>query len=185
VETDPLYEEVAALLAEPPSPPIPARDPVNQPMIRHWCDAMGDDLPVYVSAEAARAAGHPDVVAPPAALQMWTMPGLKMRGIEDASTRAHKVLMAAGYIGVVATDSRQTYHRYLTLGDEVTATTRLDDVSRRKQTALGIGYFVTSVTEYRDQNGELVGEMFFRTLWFRPGTGRSATTSASTEGGAL
>jgi acyl dehydratase len=175
VETDPLYDEVAVFLSEPPSPPVAGRDPVNQPMIRHWCDAMGDELPVYVSPEAARAAGHPDVVAPPAALQMWTMPGLRFRGVADASTRAHRVLMAAGYVGVVATDSRQTYHRYLTLGDEITATSRLDDVSRRKQTALGLGYFVTSVIEYRDRDGELVGEMLFRTLWFKPGTGRSAS----------
>ena len=28
--------------------PVVARDPVNQAMIRHWADAMGDDNPVYV-----------------------------------------------------------------------------------------------------------------------------------------
>jgi hypothetical protein len=181
VETDPLYEEVAAFLAEPPSPPIPARDPVNQPMIRHWCDAMGDDLPIYTSAEAARAAGHPDVVAPPAALQMWNMPGLKMRGIEDASLRARTALINAGYLGVVATDSRQTYHRYLKLGDEITGVTRLDAVSPRKQTALGEGYFLTTVTEYRDQYGALVGEMLFRTLWFKPGTARSTSAEKTAQ----
>jgi hypothetical protein len=41
-------------------------------------------------------------------------------------------------------------------------------VSPRKKTALGEGYFLTSITEYRDQHGELVGEMLFRTLWFQP-----------------
>ena len=167
-ETDPLYEAAAAFLTDPPSEPVPAWDPVNQPMIRHWCDAMGDELPIYTDAEAARTAGHPDVVAPPSALQMWTMPGLRLRGVEDASTRARTVLVEAGYGSVVATDSRQTYHRYLKLGDQVSATTRLDAVSSRKQTALGVGYFLTTVTEYHDQDGELVGEMLFRTLWFKP-----------------
>jgi hypothetical protein len=46
--------------------------------------------------------------------------------------------------------------------------TRLDAVSTRKRTALGDGYFLTTVTEYRDQRGELVGEMLFRVLWFKP-----------------
>ena len=168
METDPLYETLSAHMADPPSDPVPAWDPVNQPMIRHWCDAMGDDLPVYTDVEAARAAGHPDVVAPPAMLQAWTMPGLRLRGVEDGSTRARVKLADAGYRSVVATDCQQTYHRYLTLGDHLYATTRLDSVSTRKQTALGEGYFLTTVTEYRDQRGELVGEMSFRVLWFKP-----------------
>jgi acyl dehydratase len=165
---DPLYEGLRAFLAVPPSDPVPAWDPVNQPMIRHWCDAMGDGLPVYTDAEAARASGHPDVVAPPAALQMWTMPGLRLRGAEDGSTLARSLLAEHGYGSVVATDCRQTYHRYLTLGDHLSAVTRLDAVSPRKQTGLGEGYFLTTVTEYRDQHGELVGEMLFRVLWFKP-----------------
>jgi len=168
VETDPLYEKVVAHIADPPSTPVPARDPVNQPMIRHWCDAMGDELPIYTDVLAARAAGHPDVVAPPASLQAWTMPGLRLRAIEDGTTRAQAELVAAGFRAVVATNCEQTYHRYLTLGDHLYATTRLDSVSTRKQTGLGDGYFLTSITEYRDQHGELVGEMLFRVLWFQP-----------------
>ena len=168
METDPLYETVSAHTADPPSEPVPAWDPVNQPMIRHWCDAMGDELPIYTDVAAARAAGHPDVVAPPASLQTWTMPGLRMRGFEDGTTRAQATLVDAGYRAVVATDCEQTYHRYLTIGDHLYATSRLDSVSPRKKTALGEGYFLTSITEYRDQRGELVGEMLFRTLWFKP-----------------
>jgi len=167
-ESDPLYQALLAFVGEPPSEPVPAWDPVNQPMIRHWCDAMDDELPVYTDAAAAREYGHPDVVAPPAALQMWTMPGLRLRGVEDPSTRARAVLSEAGYGSVVATDCRQTYHRYLTIGDHLSAVTRLAEVSPRKRTALGDGYFLTTVTEYRDQDGEPVGEMLFRVLWFQP-----------------
>src|SRR5690606_41698615 len=43
------------------------RDPVNAPMIRHWCEAMGDANPAYTG---------PDAVAPPTMLQVWTMGGL-------------------------------------------------------------------------------------------------------------
>ena len=53
-----------------------ARDPVNQPMIRHWCDAVDDRNPVYTNPEFAKASVHGGVVAPPTMLQAWTMPGL-------------------------------------------------------------------------------------------------------------
>ena len=45
-------------------------------MIRHWVEAMGDDNPVYLDAEAAGATGRPGIVAPPVMLQAWTMRGL-------------------------------------------------------------------------------------------------------------
>lgn len=43
------------------------KDPVNMPMIRHWCEAMGDTNPAYAG---------PDAMAPPTMLQAWTMGGL-------------------------------------------------------------------------------------------------------------
>ncbi len=46
-------------------------------MIRHWVDAMGDENPVYVDDEAARANGFPGVVAPPTMLQAWIMRGYR------------------------------------------------------------------------------------------------------------
>ena len=42
------------------------RHPVNQPMVDHWLDAIGDRNPIYVDDAAAKAAGYPGVVAPPA-----------------------------------------------------------------------------------------------------------------------
>lgn len=45
-------------------------------MIHHWVDAIGDKNPIYVDEQAARAAGHPGIVAPPAMIQVWTMGGL-------------------------------------------------------------------------------------------------------------
>ena len=62
--------------AEGKSKPRVGRHPVNQPMVDHWLDAMGDKNPIYVDEEAAKAAGHPGIVAPPAMIQVWTMMGL-------------------------------------------------------------------------------------------------------------
>ena len=36
------------------------QDEVNQAMIRHFVEAVGDENPVYTDAEAARASGFPE-----------------------------------------------------------------------------------------------------------------------------
>ena len=156
--------------------PTTARDPVNQPMIRHWCDAMEDANPLYTDPDAAKRGPHQEITAPPAMLNAWTMIGLvpRVSDPEDPASGVYAMLDEAGYVGVVATNSEHVYHRYLKLGDHLTGVVKLVDVSDEKQTALGIGHFVTTETEYHDQHGDHVGSMFFRILKFRPGTGRTA-----------
>jgi len=152
-----------------------ARDPVNQAMIRHWCDAMDDGNPVYTDPDTAAASVHGGIVAPPAMLNAWTMPGLPGRPErpDDPSGAVYRDLDAAGYTSVVATDSEHEYARYLRLGDLVHGRSVVEDVSPEKETALGIGHFVTTVTDYTDARGEALGRMRFRILEFRPGTGRA------------
>lgn len=154
--------------------PRTARDPVNQPMINNWVEALGDTNPIYVDERAARAAGHPGIVAPPAMAQVWTMPGLGgSRPSDDPMNAVNDLLDAAGYTSVVATNCEQTYHRYLRIGETVRARTRLRDLVGPKRTALGEGWFATYIlTWYVDD--EPVTEMSFRMLKFAPGTGKSA-----------
>ena len=45
-----------------------------------------------------------------------------------------------------------------------------------KKTGLGEGYFITTLQTYRDQDGEVVGEMRFRILKFKPGQRARRTT---------
>ena len=42
------------------------------------------------------------------------------------------------------------------------------DLRRRRQTALGVGHFITTRQDYFDADGERVGSMLFRILKFRP-----------------
>ena len=58
-DADALLTKLRAFEGMPSGPPMEARDEVNQAMIRHWIDAMGDENPVYVDDEAARANGFP------------------------------------------------------------------------------------------------------------------------------
>ena len=156
-------------------PPEPAPDPVNQPMIRHWVEAIGDANPVYVDPEAAARSVHGQIVAPPVMLQAWVMRGFKPRPRTGGTAQDElmRLLDGAGFTSVVATNCEQEYPRYLHLGDHLSATTVIESVSDEKATALGVGHFVTTRIEYRTDDGELVGTMRFRILKFKPGTGRT------------
>ncbi|MDY6810890.1 MAG: bifunctional MaoC family dehydratase N-terminal/OB-fold nucleic acid binding domain-containing protein [Actinomycetota bacterium] len=157
-----------AIKADGPSAPRAGRDPINQPMIHNWVEAMGDRNPVYVDDDAARAAGHPGVVAPPAMAQVWTMRGLHaQRAADDPLGRATELFDQAGYTSVVATNCDTVYHRYTRPGEQVTISSDLTDVVGPKQTALGEGWFFTTRNVW-SVGDEVVAEMSFRILKFRP-----------------
>jgi uncharacterized OB-fold protein/acyl dehydratase len=159
-------------------PPVVARDPVNQSMIRHWCDAIGDANPVYTDPEAAAASVHGGVVAPPTMLQAWSMRGLEPTGSKQPNVQDElmAVLNAAGFSSVVATNCDQAYARYLKPGDVITISAVIDAVSVEKHTALGDGHFVTTKTTFSDQHGDVVGTMTFRILKFRPAASGGAAS---------
>ena len=170
---DAVHAQLLEFVGASAGPPMTARDPVNQPMIRHWCDAIGDANPVYTDPQAAAASVHGEVIAPPTMLQAWTMPGLGPRptageGETDANARLAQILADAGLEAVVATNCEQVYHRDLHLGDHLTVHTHIESVSEHKSTALGDGYFVTTTMTYVDQHGDEVATMRFRTLRYRP-----------------
>lgn len=163
-----IEEEAERVAARGPSRPRAARDPVNQALINNWVEAIGDRNPVYTDPGAAAASVHNGLVAPPAMAQAWTMPGLHGGRTDDDPLGAMmNVLDEAGYTSVVATNSDQTYHRYLRHGERVSASLTLEEVAGPKRTALGEGWFVTTRTTW-SVGGEPVAEMLFRVLKFRP-----------------
>jgi uncharacterized OB-fold protein/acyl dehydratase len=150
------------------SKPRVGRHPVNQPMVDHWLDAIGDRNPIYVDDQAAKAAGHPGIVAPPAMVQVWTMMGLGgVRPDDDPLSKILGLFDEAGYIGVVATNCEQTYHRYLRPGEEVSVAAELTDVVGPKRTALGEGFFITQKITWQ-VGDEDVAEMMWRIMKFKP-----------------
>jgi uncharacterized OB-fold protein len=163
-----IQEAVAQVRAAGASKPRAGRDPVNQPTVNNWVEAIGDRNPIYVDEAAARAAGHPGIVAPPAMIQVWTMFGLGgVRPKDDPLAPIIKLFDDAGYIGVVATNCEQTYHRYLQPGEEVSISAELGDVVGPKHTALGEGWFINQHVVWR-VGDEDVAEMNWRILKFKP-----------------
>lgn len=155
----------------------PARDPVNVSTIRNWCDAMAEANPRYLDPG--------DPVAPPAMLNVWTMPGLHMggpwpRAANEPQVGVYEMLDDAGFPGVVATNVDLYFDRPLRPGDLITSTTSLVEVSEEKTTRLGVGHFVTTEAVYETDAGERVGAQKFRILRYRPHSKEPTTDEAAT-----
>jgi uncharacterized OB-fold protein len=156
VSADDIRAAADRIAAAGESKPRLARDPVNLPMIRNWLEAIAAD----------GADGGPECqdTAPPAMIQVWTMPGLhRTRGDDDPLAAMTALLDEAGYTSVVATNCDQAYHRYVRLGERLAVSARLVDVTGPKRTALGEGWFVTTRSTWTSV-GEPVATMDFRVL---------------------
>ncbi|WP_374999508.1 OB-fold domain-containing protein [Aeromicrobium sp. CTD01-1L150] len=163
-----LQERIEAITARGDSLPREGPDPVNEPMIRHWAEAIGDANP--------RWRPGPDCEAPPAMAQVWTMPGLNAeRPPGEPLWDTMVALDEAGYTSVLGTNCDQTYARALRPGERPRISSRLESVVGPKATAVGEGYFVTTRNSWfvgPTDAPEEVATMTFRVLKFIPGTGR-------------
>lgn len=134
-----------------------ARDPVNQPTINNWLEAMGVENPRFTAGEA-----------PPSMGQVWTMYGLGGKPSDDDPLHLMmNVLTDLGFTGVLGTNSEHTFDRYLRVGEQVRVELSLDSVVGPKATGMGVGYFVTSKLTWF-VGDERVSTMLFRVLKFIP-----------------
>ncbi|WP_046317619.1 MaoC family dehydratase N-terminal domain-containing protein [Mycobacterium sp. UM_Kg1] len=173
---DELRQRLDALVGQPISSgqPVKAPDPVNAAMIRHWAYALSDFNPAYLDEEFATQSRYGGLVSPPVMLQSWTMAPPKLEGIHERGGVPIEIgenplqcLADAGYTGIVATNSEFEIERYPRVGDDITAETVFESISDEKKTGMGTGFFVTWVTTYRTQDGEVLGRQRFRTLRFK------------------
>ncbi|MFZ3558745.1 MULTISPECIES: bifunctional MaoC family dehydratase N-terminal/OB-fold nucleic acid binding domain-containing protein [unclassified Streptomyces] len=168
------YEKLKAFEGRVAATEAAGLDPVNAPMIRHWCEAMGDRNPAYEG---------PDAIAPPTMLQAWTMAGLtSYEGRSPAHDELFGLLDGAGYTSVVATDCEQEYLRPLRPGDAITYDSVIESVSPLKTTKLGTGHFITTRMNVR-VGEELAGTHRFRILKYTPAK-RSSSGGAAKSGAA-
>jgi acyl dehydratase len=124
---------------------------VSREKIREFADAIKDGNPAYRSVEAARALGHPDVVAPPTFPIVLTL------------TAGHQFLFdpEAGidYGRVVHGEQRFVHERPVYAGDELQVVVRVDDI----RVAAG-NDLITTRAEARTTAGELVVTAFATTV---------------------
>jgi acyl dehydratase len=116
---------------------------VGREKIREYAHAVGETNPLHLDPEAARAAGHADVVAPPMFAVVYSAPGL-MPALFDPEIGIDFARMVHG-----GQDFR--WGPLVVAGDEITTECECTDVSERA----GLSYFVFE-TRSDNQRGERV-----------------------------
>lgn len=127
----------------PPTPPYE----VGREKIREFADALNDPNPIYRDPDAARAAGHPDVIAPPTFPIVLTMKA------------GHQVIMdpdlGIDYSRVVHGEQRFVHARPLRAGDLLQVVVTVENVR-----VAGGNDIVSTRSDVRTVDGEHVLSAF-------------------------
>ena len=99
-----------------PTPPYE----VGREKIREFADAIGDDNPAYRDAQAARALGHPDVIAPPTFAIVVAMPVINQAAFDPE--------LGLDYTKVVHGEQRFVYSRPIRPADRLTGVLHIDKI---------------------------------------------------------
>ncbi|MFI6321212.1 MaoC family dehydratase N-terminal domain-containing protein [Nonomuraea sp. NPDC050556] len=116
---------------------------VSRVKIREFAAAIGDNNPIYRDKEAARAAGHPDVVAPPTFPIVFTLSG----GGEALADPG----LGLNFAMVVHGEQRFEYVRPIYAGDELVTSSTITDIR-----SAGRNELLTFRSEVRTLAGEHV-----------------------------
>lgn len=121
---------------------------IDRGRLEFFAEAIGDTDPVYVDVQAARAAGHPDLPAPPTFLF-----GLRLQGADPF-----------GWLKELDIDLRDLLHgsqsfdyqRVLHAGETVTLTPMITQVYAKNAGALE---FIVTATDVTDSDGHIVARL--------------------------
>ena len=121
---------------------------VTRSRLRAFAKVTGSTDPVYTDVEAARAAGHPDLPAPPTFVF----------GIDLESPDPFQFVGSLGIDlrTVLHGEQAFTYHRVAHAGDELSTRSRIVDIYDKKGGALE---FVVREIDVTDQEGRLVAQL--------------------------
>ena len=116
---------------------------VGREKIREFAEAVGDANPVYTDAEAAKALGHPDVIAPPTFVFAITF--------KAAGQVVQDPQLGLDYSRVVHGDQKFAYRRPVRAGDRLTVTSTIEAIKTLA------GHDILDIRgEVHDQTGEHV-----------------------------
>jgi acyl dehydratase len=136
--------------------------PVEASHIMMFARAVGETNPVYYDAEAAKKAEPGGIIAPPTFPQAVAQfdPDYHLRPKPDApwfgSGRTPSGVEKAPAAGGLHAEQHFEYHRPLRPGDLLTVETRPGETWEKESKRAGKLTFRERISEYRDQNGELV-----------------------------
>jgi acyl dehydratase len=116
---------------------------VEREEVARFADAIGEGVPLFTDAEAARAAGYPDQLAPPTFVTRMQI-----------MTSGQAVLdqdLGLDYSRVVHGEQEYEWHRPVVVGDVLTAVPRIADIFAKKSNE-----YLVIEAEIKDAQGETV-----------------------------
>jgi acyl dehydratase len=116
---------------------------VGREKVREYALAVGETEPLYLDVQAARAAGHADVVAPPMFAVVYAAPALGP-AIFDPDVGIDFAMMVHGA-------QEFEWGPLVVAGDEITTAVSVEEIADRA----GLGYYVFESAS-RNQRGEQV-----------------------------
>lgn len=143
------------------------RFPVEAGHIMMFARSVGDPNPIYYDEDYARGTEVGSVIAPPTFVQAsaqfdpdfplrpkpgqpWLGSGKEASGLTGGSSGG------GGGGGGLHAEQHFEYHRHPKPGDVLSATTRRGDSWEKQGRRAGKLVFTESITEFRDQHGDLV-----------------------------
>jgi acyl dehydratase len=114
---------------------------VGREKIKEYASAVGETNPVYLDVEAARAAGHQDVVAPPMFAVVYSAPAVTPAMFDPE--------VGLDFARMVHGGQEFAWGPLVIAGDEITTTTTVKDISERG----GMGFYVLEAVS-ENQRGE-------------------------------
>lgn len=121
---------------------------VEKGRLRFFAKAIGETRPEYIDEEAAKAAGHPSLLAPPTILFSGPLD-------HDDVPRLLKML-DINMNNILHGEQGFTYHAPIYAGDVLDFEDQITDITAKKGGALEL---VTRVSRVTNQRGELVAEV--------------------------
>lgn len=127
---------------------------VTWEMIKVYCSLTEDGNPGYWH-EAYANKQWGGIVAPHGLLLSWCMP---LQWYPDRESKPYIMALKIPLPGdtLINTSTTTEFHRHLFLGDRVSVQDKLVSVSEKKETRLGIGHFLTTEAEFKNQREEVV-----------------------------
>lgn len=155
-------------------------DAIEPGTLRRWLEPLEFDAPVHRDREAARAAGHDDVIAPYTSLLTFALPATWTPGapvFTDASRDAQPTYSpittpelpgAPPTTGFFATDLEFEFVRPPRLGDRVGTRGLRLVACEPKQTKVGRGAFLTWETEVVDGDEQVIARQRVSAYAYNP-----------------
>ena len=152
-------------------------------LIRHWLETVEDANPLYNDREYARSRGFRDIIAQPGMnictlVMPYRWPMAEFHKTRQLLHFEVKELLELP-VGILA-NYETFFYRPVQIGDRLSTTGRLVEISEFKRTRLGEGYFTKLETDYYNQRDEMVSRAHTNLFSYggKPRTGQHGENDA-------